>query len=203
MDSIKLANTDYPIEPLLANRWSPYAFADRDVSDADLCSLFEAARWAASSYNSQPWSYIVAKRTDTEGFARVLSCLVEGNQAWANAVPVLALGCAHLRFEHNGEPNAAALHDLGQASASLTFEASARGLVVHQMIGIEPARVSELYELPEDVRPLTALAIGYVGDSDDLAENFRSRDLASRQRKNLPAFVFGHPWGKPAPILEQ
>lgn len=202
MDHIKLANTDYPIEPKLANRWSPYAFADRDVADTDLRSLFEAARWAASSYNGQPWSYIVAKRTDADGFARALSCLTEGNQAWANAVPVLAFGCAHLNFEHNGEPNAAALHDLGQASANLTFEASARGLVVHQMIGIEPARVSELYELPADVRPLTALAIGYVGDSNELAESFRSRDLASRKRKSLDAFVFGYPWGKPAQILD-
>ena len=104
----KRARTDHPIHTLLAERWSPYAFADRPVSREDLLSLFEAARWAASSYNEQPWSYLVATRDDPNGFALLLSCLVEGNQAWAKAAPVLALGCTRLTFVRNGQPNAAA-----------------------------------------------------------------------------------------------
>src|SRR3954463_9863012 len=136
MNAQKQATSDHPVHELIARRWSPYAFADRAVSDAVLRSLFEAARWAASSYNEQPWSYIVATKADPEAFERLLSCLVEGNQAWARAAPVLALGCTSLHFTRNGKPNAAAVHDLGLASASLTLEATVRSLFVHQMIGI-------------------------------------------------------------------
>src|SRR4051812_15590316 len=98
MNDRKRATPDHPIHELLAARWSPYAFADRPILEADLRSLFEAARWSASSYNEQPWSYIVATKSHTEGFERLLSCLVEGNRAWAEAAPVLALGCTSLRF---------------------------------------------------------------------------------------------------------
>src|SRR5262249_49427539 len=132
------ATTDHPVQELIAARWSPYAFSNRPVSRQDLLSLFEAARWAASSYNEQPWTYIVATEDDAEGFATLLSCLVEGNQTWAKAAPVLALGCTSLTFTRNGKPNAAAEHDLGLASGSFALEAAARGLCVHQMIGILP-----------------------------------------------------------------
>lgn len=195
MNSLKHAVPDHPVHELIARRWSPYAFADRAVSVADLRSLFEAARWAASSYNEQPWSYIVATNADPEAFARMLSCLVEGNQAWATAAPVLALGCASLNFVRNGQPNAAAVHDLGLASASLTLEATARGLFVHQMIGILPDRARELYHIPEGVRPMTGLAIGYAADPASLPEKYRARDLAPRTRKRLDEFVFGDAWG--------
>src|ERR1700741_4278522 len=95
------AVTAYAVHDLIASRWSPYGFSNRSVSDEDLRSLFEAARWAPSSYNEQPWSYIVAKREDAEEFARLLSCLVEGNQAWAKAASVLALGVSRLNFARN------------------------------------------------------------------------------------------------------
>ncbi len=157
----KQSHPDHPIHELIARRWSPYAFTDQPVSDDDLRSLFEAARWAASSYNEQPWSYIVATKEDMAQFERLLSCLVEGNQAWAKAAPVLGIGCTNLNFVRNGKLNAAAVHDLGLASATLTLEATTRGLHVHQMIGILPDRVRELYRVPEGVQPLTGLAIGY------------------------------------------
>src|SRR5262249_35234267 len=128
MSPNKQAKPDHPIHELIARRWSPYAFADRPVSPVDLRSLFEAARWAASSYNEQPWSYIVATRDNPTEFERVLSCLVEGNQAWAKVAPVLALGCTSLKFTLNGKPNAAALHDLGLAAGNMCLEATARGL---------------------------------------------------------------------------
>ncbi len=99
---IKEAKTENPVHELVAQRWSPYAFADRDVSDDDLRSLFEAARWAPSSYNEQPWSYVVATRAQKTEFERLLSCLVEGNQVWAKAASVLALGVATLSFKRNG-----------------------------------------------------------------------------------------------------
>jgi nitroreductase len=196
----ELAHADHPINDLIAARWSPYAFADRPVSRADVASLFEAARWAPSSYNEQPWSYVVATKDDPEGFARLLSCLVEANQAWAKAAPVLALGCTSLKFARNGQPNAAAQHDLGLASAMLVLEAAARGLAVHQMIGILPDRARELYDVPEGVLPLTGLAIGYAGDPAALPEHLRTRDLARRARKPLGTFLFAGRWGTTAPV---
>ena len=197
----KRAATDHPVHELFATRWSPYAFADRPVSKEDLLSLFEAARWAASSYNEQPWSYLVATREDPEQFGRLLSCLVEGNQAWAKAAPVLAVGCTSLNFTRNGQPNAAAIHDLGLASANLALEATARGLAVHQMIGILPDRVREIYQVPQGVQPLTGLAIGYAGDASVLPENVRARDAARRPRKPLATFVFTGKWGTTAPLV--
>jgi nitroreductase len=203
MTAHKHATPDHPIHELIARRWSPYALAQRSVSDDDLRSLFEAARWAASSYNEQPWSYIVATAASPAEFERMLSCLVEGNQPWAKAAPVLALGCTSLQFVHNNKPNAAAVHDLGLASATLTIEATARGLSVHQMIGILPERVRELYRVPAGVQPLTGLAIGYVADPNILPEAYRQRDLAPRQRKPLAEFVFGGQWGAASPLVAQ
>ena len=197
----KRAATDHPVHDLIAERWSPYAFAERGVSREDLLSLFESARWAPSSYNEQPWSYLVATRDDPEGFAAMLSCLVEGNQAWAKAAPVLAIGCTSLSFSRNGQPNAAALHDLGLASGNLVLEATARGLVVHQMIGILPERVRQLYAVPEGVQPLTGLAIGYAGDPAALPEPLRPRDAGRRPRKALGAFVFAGRWGTPSAVV--
>jgi nitroreductase len=199
----KQATPDHAIHELIARRWSPYAFADRTVSEEDLRSLFEAARWAASSYNEQPWSYIVAAKANAEEHERLVSCLVEGNQAWAKAAPVVGIGCTRLHFVRNGKPNAAAVHDLGLASATLTLEATARGLHVHQMIGILPERARELYRIPEGVQPLTGLAIGYVGDPSTLPEAYRQRDLAPRQRKPLGEFVFGGQWGTASNIVKQ
>ena len=198
----KKAPTDYPIHELLAERWSPYAFEDRPVAPDDLRSLFEAARWAASSYNEQPWSYIVATREDSKDFGRLLSCLVEGNQAWAKAAPVLALGIVSHRFSRNNRENRAAVHDLGLAAGNLLVEATARGLHVHQMIGILPDRARELYEIPETAEAWTALAIGYKGDPAKLPDALRERDLTPRQRKPLTQFVFTGKWGQPSPLVQ-
>jgi nitroreductase len=195
------AVTDHPVHDLLAKRWSPYAFADRSVAERDLRSLFEAARWAPSSYNEQPWSYIVATKEQPEDYRNLLSCLVEANQEWAKAAPVLALGIATLRFARNGKPNKAAIHDLGLAAGGLLVEATARGLVVHQMIGIEPERARELFGIPEGSEAVTGLAIGYAGNPAALPEKLRERDLAPRRRKPLNAFVFGGKWGNPSPLV--
>lgn len=202
MNTTKEAHPDHPIHKLIAKRWSPYTFSDRPVSTADLRSLFEAARWAASSYNEQPWSYVVALKQDKDAFQALLSCLVEGNQAWAAAAPVLAIGCTSLKFARNGQPNAAATHDLGLASANLTFEATARGLFVHQMIGIHPHKAREIYRIPESVQPLTGLAIGYAADPDTLPDKYQERDLAPRGRKPVSEFLFSGEWGTSAQIVE-
>jgi nitroreductase len=193
---IKHAKTEYPIQDFVAKRWSPYGFADRDVSEADLHSLFEAARWAASSFNEQPWSYIVATSAQEAEFARLLSCLVEANQSWAKAAPVLALGVATLNFKRNNKPNRVAIHDLGLATGNLVAEATARGLWIHQMGGILPDRAREIYGIPEGSEAVTGIAIGYAGDPETFPEEIRKRDLAPRERKPQREFVFGTSWGK-------
>ena len=171
------------------------------MNDEDLRALFEAARWAASSSNEQPWSYIVAKKEETNEFERLLSCLVEGNQGWAKAASVLALGISRLNFARNERPNRAALHDLGLAAGNLLVEATARGLAVHQMAGILPDKARALYSIPDGYEPLTGFAIGYAGDPADLPEELRTRDGARRPRKPLREFVFGGKWGVTATIL--
>jgi nitroreductase len=197
----KKASIDYPIHELLAERWSPYGFEDRPVAQADLRSLFEAARWAASSYNEQPWNFFVATKENPEEFARLLSCLVEGNQAWAKAAPVLALGVVSLRFARNNKDNRAAVHDLGLAAGNLLVEATARGLCVHQMIGILPDKAREVYQIPEHNEAWTAMAIGYKADPAKLPDALKERDLTPRQRKPLSQFVFTGKWGQPSPLV--
>ena len=199
--TIKEAVTDHPIQQVLAKRWSPYGFEDRPVSEADLRSLFEAARWAASSYNEQPWNYLVATQENSQEFGRLLSCLVEANQAWAKAAPVLVLGVVSLRFVKNNKDNRAAVHDLGLASGNLSVEATTRGLSVHQMIGILPDKARELYQIPEHFEAWTALAIGYKADPAKMPDALKERDLAPRQRKSLSEFVFTGHWRQPSPLV--
>jgi nitroreductase len=198
--NIKKAVTDHPILQVLAERWSPYGFEDRPVLATDLRSLFEAARWAASSYNEQPWNYLVATMENPAEFGRLLSCLVEANQAWAKAAPVLVLGVVSLRFAKNDQDNRAAVHDLGLAAGNLSVEATARGLSVHQMIGILPDKAREVYRIPEHFEAWTALAIGYKADPAKLPDALKQRDLAPRQRKPLSKFVFTGQWGQPSPL---
>jgi len=197
----KQASADYPIQELLARRWSPYAFQDRPVPENDLRSLFEAARWAASSFNEQPWTYIVATKEDPEQFQQVLSCLVEFNQAWAKAAPVLALGIASLTSARSGQVNRAAVHDLGLAAGNLLVEATARGLVVHQMLGIFPDKARQVFDIPEGFEAWTAIAIGYRGDPASLPDALRERECRPRQRKPLSQFVFSGKWGSPSPLV--
>ena len=183
--------TDYPIHDLLAARWSPYAFdPNKTVDSSTLHSLFEAARWAMSSFNAQPWRYIVGNRaTDDAVWKQVHDVLVEGNKPWTKNAPVLALGLAVRDFEHNGQPNKAALHDLGAASASLTFEATSHGLVVHQMIGIDPDKARSVFGIDDSMDAVTALAIGYAGDASAVDEEYAKRDQKKRERKPLSEII--------------
>ncbi len=200
MSDIKRATPDHPIHELLAARWSPYGLDPRPLPDGVLRSLFEAARWAPSSYNEQPWRYLVATREDEAAFADLLSCLVEANQQWARDASVLVITVASTSFQRTGQLNAVARHDIGLASANLTVEATARGLVVHQMAGILPDRARELYGIPEGFEPVTALAIGYAAHPDTLPEAARERDTTPRPRLPQSQFVFAGRWGEPASL---
>jgi nitroreductase len=129
----KPAETAHPIEELLRRRWSPRAFDERLVEPEKLARMLEAARWSASCFNEQPWSFIVATRDDAAEFARLLSCLVEGNQAWAAHAPVLMVSVARLTFVQNGKPNRTAIHDVGLATSQMILQAMAMGLFMHPM----------------------------------------------------------------------
>ncbi len=187
------ADTEVDIHPLLQQRHSPYAFdPDRGVSVEDVRALFEAARWTMSSFNAQPWRYIVGvKARDEATWAKIHSVLVEGNQPWAANAPVLAIGVMETNFEHNGKPNTTAGHDLGAASACLTLEATARGLVVHQMAGIQHDAARETFGLQAPLEPLTALAIGYQGEPHHVDAGYAERDAKPRLRKAVSEILIG------------
>jgi nitroreductase len=197
----KMAETQCPIHDLLRRRWSPRAFADRPVEPEKLCSLLEAARWAPSSYNEQPWFFLMALREDREEFNRMLSCLVEGNVAWAQKVPVLMISVAKLKFEKSGKPNRHAFHDVGQAVADMTTQATSVGLAVHQMAGIVADKAREVYNIPRDYEAVAGIAVGYPGEPETLSSELRERELAPRNRRPLESFVFTGGWGVTSPLV--
>jgi nitroreductase len=197
----KTATTEFPVHELLSRRWSPRAYCDRPVEREKLLSVLEAARWAPSSNNEQPWSFLMALKDQPENFERMLSCLMESNQVWAKRAPILMLSVARLRFTLNGKPNRHAMHDVGMAVGNLAIQATALDLVVHQMAGIYPDKARELFGIPEDCEVVAAIALGYPADSEVLPERLRERELAPRKRKPLEEFVFSGRWGQHYEIL--
>jgi nitroreductase len=197
----KVVETQYPIEEVIQNRWSPLAFSDRPVEPEKLRSVLEAARWAASSYNEQPWSFIVATKDNPAEFDRLLSCLAEGNQEWAHSAPVLMISVAKLNFEKNGTENRHAFHDVGAAEANLAIQATALGLHVHQMAGFDVNKARELYGIPQGYEPVDAVALGYLGDPHSLSDKLQQRLSAQRSRKSLESFVFTGRWQQSSNLL--
>jgi nitroreductase len=197
----KPAPSDFPVHQLIIDRWSPRAFSERPVPPDVLRSLFEAARWAPSSNNEQPWAYIVATHDDHENFAKMLSVLVEFNASWAKSAPMLALAVAELNFAKNNAPNRNAQYDTGAATALLSVEATARGLAVHQMAGFDPAKAREVFAIPAGWEAIAAIAIGYPGDPNSLPQPLKDRELAPRTRKPLSEFVMAGHWGHTASFV--
>jgi nitroreductase len=198
----KPAPTNFPVHDLIRDRWSPRAFAKKLVEPSVLASLFEAARWAPSSNNEQPWSYLVATKEEKENFAKTLSVLVEFNAGWAKEAPVLMITVSRLNFQ-NGTPNRNAFYDTGAATALLSVEATARGLAVHQMAGFDPAKAKQVFEIPEDCEPIAAIAIGFPGDPNSLSQKLQDRENAPRTRKPLTEFVMSGRWGHTSPIVSK
>lgn len=197
----KAPDTQYPIHDLLRQRWSPHAFSDRMVESEKLHSVSEAASWAASSYNKQPWSYIVATSENKAEFERLLSILAEGDQEWARNAPVLMISVAKLNFEYNGVENRHAFHDVGTASTTLAIQAAALGLFIHQMAGFDVSKAKETYGIPSGYEPVAALALGYFGDSQTLSDKLQQRESALRTHKPLEEFVFSGSWHQTSPLV--
>ncbi len=180
---------DHPVHELIRKRWSPRTFAARPVEDDKIMSLFEAARWAASGGNEQPWRFIYATQEQAERYGKLFECLSESNRVWARTAPMLILTLVKMYNSRNGLPNRHAWHDLGLATGNLTIQAAALDLYVHPMGGFSAEKARQLFELPSDVEPVTMIAVGYLGDPEQLPENLRARELAERQRKTLDELI--------------
>lgn len=177
----KTAKTDYPIDPLLADRWSPRGFdTEHELTGDELGTLLEAARWTPSAANSQPWRFIVARR-GTASFASIADALTDNNRLWAPQASVLLVVCARTQTD-DGHPMRWAQYDTGQAAAHLTIQAELLGLSVHQMGGFHPDEIRRSFSLPEEVEPLAVIAVGHFDEDADLPEALAEREVAPRER---------------------
>jgi|ERR1035441_8461739 nitroreductase len=196
VNSLKHAPPVDKVLPIFLQRWSPRSFADREVSTADLETIFQAVRWTASSYNEQPWRFLIGKR-NTDTHQKIFASLVEFNQKWARTAPILILGVSNTKFSHNGTPNGSALYDLGAAAAVLCLEAASLGIATHQMAGFDKEGVRKSLGVPEDFAVGAVIALGYQGEPTALSDpQMLSQETAPRQRKSLKEFVL-EAWDQP------
>jgi nitroreductase len=192
----KPAPADHPILDIIRERWSPRAFDDRPVDRSDLLSLFEAARWAPSSGNEQPWRFVIAeKHRDPAAFDRLIGSLNETNQVWAKLAPLAGYTVAARTYQRTGRPNRHAWHDVGLSMCMLLVEATSRGLFVHQMAGYDAQKAREACGIPDGLDPVAAFVIGYPGPIERLDERNRARELAPRVRRPIRESVFVGGWG--------
>ena len=189
LDALKYGPAESGVVDLIIKRWSPRSFADKTVSTADLTKIFTAAAWAASSFNEQPWRFLVGRKGD-ETYSKILDSLIEFNQAWAKTAPVLILSVGKKTFSQNGSPNAYGLHDTGAASANLSLQATALGMHTHGMGGVEKDKARTNFQIPDDFEVGAAWALGYLGEPEVLSEPYQAMELAPRTRKPLSEFVF-------------
>jgi nitroreductase len=185
--------------PAVLGRWSARSFADREVSPADLKRVFEASRWAASSFNEQPWRFLVGTRNSST-YKKIFSTLIGFNQDWAAAAPVLILGVSSTKFAHNGEDNRNALYDLGAAASYLTLQAAVLGLTTHQMAGFDQDAARQTLEIPENYAIGAVIALGYQGEPSALGnQHLLEMEISPRVRKPLSEFVLSA-WGESADL---
>jgi nitroreductase len=175
-----MRQADYPLDAVFLNRWSPRAFSSREVPEDVMLAAFEAARWAASSFNEQPWRFVIAR--SEEDRKRFLSFLMEANQVWAKDAPVLIVVCSKKTFSHNGSPNRVYQFDAGAASAYLALGATLNGLIVHGMAGFDQDGARATLGLPTDFEPIAVFALGYHGDAAQLPEEIAAREVPIGRR---------------------
>jgi nitroreductase len=196
IEKLKHAPDVHGVKDLIRQRWSPRAYADKEIPAAELKKLFEAARWAPSSFNEQPWRFLVGRQGD-ETYQKIFNTLVEFNQSWAKTAPVLVLSVAKKTFTQKGSPNRHGLHDTGAATAYLALHATAAGLHTHSMAGFDQEQARASFAIPSDYDIGAVTAIGYFGDPTELPEHLQKMEVSPRQRKPLEEFVFSD-WEKPA-----
>lgn len=192
----KPAITQQPIHELIANRWSGRAYdASQGVSQEQVISLLEAARWAPSCFGDQPWRYVVCNKADNlQAWQAAFDCLVPGNQSWAVNAPVLLLICADTLFSHNDKPNKWAPYDTGAATENLCLQATALGLMAHQMGGFDADKARATFNVPERYQILAMVTVGYQADVESLTGETKERETAARSRKPLNELFFNGQW---------
>lgn len=195
----KIARADHDILDVIRERWSPRAFdATRDVSAGDLYRLFEAARWAPSSRNEQPWRFVVTDRRESpEAFVALHDALTPKNQVWAASAPVLVLVAVRLTHEVDDVVNSHAWYDTGQAVGFLTLQATATALSIRQMQGFDAARARDACQVSPAFEPAIIMAIGHAGDPESLSiASHREAELKPRARRTIDTFVYDAAWGR-------
>jgi nitroreductase len=195
----KPAITQAPIHDIIANRWSPRAYdANKAVSQTQIISLLEAARWAPSCFGDEPWRFIVwDKNQDAAAWEKAFDCIVPGNQTWAKDAPVLILICANTLFSHNQKPNRWANYDTGAAAVSLCLQATSMGLATHQMGGFDGEKARAAFGIPEQIEMMSMLAVGYAADADTLSDELKEREIAPRKRRSLAELFYEGVWNQP------
>ncbi|MFA6522910.1 MAG: nitroreductase family protein [Candidatus Peribacteraceae bacterium] len=188
-----LAPTNLPILSAIAERWSPIAFSPRTIEPEKIATVFEAARWAPSSFNEQPWRYVYALKEDEEERTRLESLLSEGN-AWAKEAGLLLISFAKKTFARNGKENMHFLHDLGCATGFLALQLPSLGLIGHQMAGFDRDHANGVLGVPDDFLPGSMMAIGYPGDPTVLPPALQERGKAPRVRRPQSEFAFRGKW---------
>jgi len=188
-EQIKQASTKFKVTELIKNRFSTVAFADKMLTNDDMNSIFEAATWAASANNEQPWRYIAALKQNNESFNKIVDLLMPGNQPWAKNAAVLIVCYAKLTFTLNGKPNVTALHDVGMANENMLLQSLSMGIYGHIMGGFDRERSKEVFNLDDDHQPICVIALGYLGDPESLIEPYKTREHTSRSRKPVNEVV--------------
>jgi nitroreductase len=188
-NKIKIANTKYPVLEIIKNRFSPYSFADKEITDTEINTIIEAGSWSFSSSNLQPWRLIVAKK-GSPNFTKIWECLSEGNKIWAINASVLMVGLAKRSMDIDPQSvNRWAEHDLGAFTAMMILQANSMGLIAHPMGGFSAKKMMETFELHNELNPTTIIAIGYLDELDSTPEPFKTRDLTPRKRKDITEIV--------------
>lgn len=180
---------DYKVLDVIKKRWSPRAFAQKDIPKKDILTMLEAARWTASAFNEQPWRFIVASKSDSQKYAKLLACLRKGNQGWAANAAVLMLAITKTTFSNTNGENKLARYDLGQAVSALVLQANELNIYSHQMAGIYADKVREAYNLADDYEAVTAIALGYLGDIEQLPEDLQEKEKSKRIRKSIAELI--------------
>lgn len=200
----KPANNVHPILDALKRRWSPRAFASTPVETEKLNRIFEATRWAASSFNEQPWRFILATQDQPEAFQKVLQCLVDVNQQWAQHAPVIGLTLAKKTFTRGGKANRVYIHDVGLAMGNFSAQATVEGLFVHQMAGIDQQAVIDTFGVPDDFEPVAGFALGYGGEPQDLPQDWmRDAEQQPRSRSAFADFIFTGQFGTASDLVSE
>lgn len=177
------------INKLISERKSTVAFSSQPVGEEQMELIFEAARWAPSSFNEQPWRFIYAHK-GTESYEKILSCILPGNLSWAGTAPVLILTVLSKNLQRNGQPNKYAWYDLGQSVGNISAQATDLGLKLHQMGGFDPFKAAELFHINESFESATVIALGYPGDINDLDDGLKQRESGKRSRKSIKEIIF-------------